>query len=113
MKSSTALIAGLVVSVVGCTPTVKQMYERFDDDIQYAPGFTLEQLQSGKFRFIGSRKQTDKKTLVNGNILYTYGNYWVQYGIDRSPCDVYLEVNPKTNVVVTAHSEGGGCYMPY
>jgi len=113
MKSCALLITGLAISVAGCTPGIKQMHERFQADVQYAVGFTLDQLQNGKFRFIGKRKPTSQKKLANGNILYVYGEYWVQYDIDRTPCDVFLEVHPESDMVVAARSEGDGCYMPY
>ena len=102
-----------IAMTIGCTPTIEDMYEHFQSNITYSVGFTHTQLVNGKFRFIGKRIPTETRNLANGNTLYVYGDYWVQYHINRTPCDVYLEVELKTDKVVAARSEGDGCYMPY
>lgn len=103
----------LCSTTAACTPSMSQMKDRFQEEMVYAVGLTLAQVTDGEFEVIGKRKPTDTTRLPNGNTLYVYGNYWVQYEINRTPCDVYLEVNPETNVVVNAYSKGDGCFMPY
>lgn len=99
----------------GCSAsmTVEDMTRVFQDDLNHAVGFTHEQLKHGKFQIIGSRNATEQRRLENGNMLYVYGDYWVQYEIPRTPCDVYIEVDPETDDVVNAYAKGSGCYRPY
>lgn len=92
---------------------MEDMRRVFQDDVQESVGLTHAQLTKDEFHFIGKRQPTETKRLDNGNILYVYGEYWLQYEIQRTPCDVYLEVNPDTDIVVNAFSRGSGCYRPY
>jgi len=87
------------------------MRDRFQYDVTHAVGLSLQKLQENNF--IGTRKPTEVRRLSNGNTLYTYGDYWAQYGIRRERCDLFIEVNVNTNSVVAARAEGGGCYTPY
>lgn len=105
--------ASVALTLTACTPSMSQMRDRFQLDVSHAIGFTVAQLQSGRFQFIGHRQPTDQKVLANGNTEYVYGDYWVQYGIARIPCTVFFEINLRTRIVVAARSEGDGCYMPY
>jgi hypothetical protein len=85
----------------------------FQDNVARAVGFTTSQLKRDEFQLIGNREPTDIKTLISGNISYEYDGYWTQYHIDRSPCTVYIEVEPESELVVDAYSQGDGCYMPF
>lgn len=105
------LLTGVISG--GCTPTMAQMRHRFQQDVEHSIGFTLAELRNGSFPFVGSRIPTESKDLPNGHMLQTYGRFWEQGGLYRTPCDVFLEIDPKTDVVVAALAEGEGCFMPY
>lgn len=105
----TCLQAALVISACG-TPTMLQMREVFQADVRDQVGKPYNQMTGNEFEFIGIRRPTDIRNLQNGNILYVYGGYWVQYHLQRIPCTVFLEVDPETGLVTSAYSKGKGCY---
>jgi len=76
------------------------------------PNEVIIDLSKNCHGLIGLRRPTEERRLDNGNTLYVYGQYWLQYQIKRTPCDIFLEVDQK-NVVANAYSVGDGCYMPY
>ncbi|WP_353254372.1 hypothetical protein [Salinisphaera sp. PC39] len=104
----------LLAPCMSCSLSMKDMRIRFQEAyIDAAKGRHLNDLKKDEFSVIGNRKVTRIERLNNGNELHIYEGFWLQYDIEREPCDVFFEVDPITNRVVEADSEGEGCYMPY
>jgi len=103
-----------VLPISGCAQPMVKMQAVFEDWVQKTVGHSLEQLQDRHvFYFIGERTPTEIRELENGNLLYVYNEYWQQIGVDRVPCDVFLEFDSKTMRVVKARSSGDGCFTAY
>ncbi len=92
---------------------MERMRAVFQEDLQASVGKPFEQIRGREFQLIGLREPTEVKQLESGNTLYVYGNYWRQYHIGGPECTVLIEVNVPTAIVVSAGSEGPGCYRPY
>lgn len=106
------IVVALCLGLVGaCAPTLEEMRASFYESyIEDSIGRPLETLSSFGGHNGEGRYPTAKHKLDNGNTLYEYGQFWRQIGLERGPCTLYLEVNPKTGVVVDGHTEGGGCF---
>lgn len=91
--------------------SLDSMQESFRVTMETMIGSKYSELVRKKERgFIGKRKTTEIRPLDNGNYLYIYGDYWVQYNLPkRTPCTVIFEVNQETDIVVNVFSEGEGC----
>ena len=50
----------------------------------------------------------EQKALPNGNTLYVYNSR-----NKNGPCEVTVEVNQTTNLIVNAQPNGDGCLTPY
>jgi hypothetical protein len=96
----------------GCVTGIGWMQSRLASQLEDAKGLTLHQarLPGG---VIEQRDPTELRMLSNGHILHVYHDYWRTKGEASMPCDVFLEVNPKGQVIVNAYAKGDGCYSSY
>ena len=96
----------------GCAIGVWRMQSHLAAQVRDAKGLTLHQarLPGG---IIEQRDPTELRMLSNGHLLYVYHDYWSAKGLTSLPCDVFLEVNPKGQVIVNAYARGKGCYSSY
>ena len=96
-----------LLGMVGCSlPTKEEMVEQFQTGLAGTIGRTHGQLQGTGW--IWDREVTEIRTLPNGNTLYVYRDY----RSDKVSCDVFFEVDPGTDKVIAARSEGDDCYWP-
>lgn len=77
--------------------------------VRNAKGLTLHQARLPQ-GIIENRDPTELRMLTNRHVLYIYHDYWSTKGFAAMPCDVFLEVNPKGQVIVNAYVKGSGCY---
>ena len=97
-----------LLGTTGCSLTTKEeMSEYFQVGLAKSVGRTHKELQRRGSK-IGDRQATEIRTLPNGNTLYEYRDYRG----DKVSCDVFFEVDPGTDKVVAARSEGDDCYWP-
>jgi hypothetical protein len=108
-------LLALLALLAGCPLPMHKMEAVFAESLQNTVGQSLEDLTADPNRFIGERRPTEIRELAHGNLVFVYGDYWGQHGMDRrgGVCDVFLEFDPETMRVVGARAEGGGCYRAY
>lgn len=99
-------VLAILLAITACT--LQQQQERFQVEVARAVGQPFPEAY-----LIGSRQPTQRVDLPSGNVRYLYKDYWVMHHIKRPDCDVTVEVDSQTNTIVSAWSEGPGCYMPY
>ena len=102
-------LCGLLMAccVVGCV-TAQHARELYADEVA---GFVGKPLAEARRPFkgrVGSTEPTAQKQLKNGNILHIYNSDNV-----NGLCNLVVEFNPETRIIVTAHPEGPGCLTPY
>ena len=97
-----------------CSLPMEKMRHVFDDWVQETLGRNIDELKYSETQaFIGKRVPYETKIKENGNLLYVY-DYWEGTSAKRDGrCEVSLEFNPETMVVVRASSIGKGCYTAY
>lgn len=90
------------------------MRSAFDEQVQETEGRHIDELRYSETQaFIGDRSPEETVILENGNLLHVY-DYWKGTSAKRKGrCEVFLEVDSKTRIVVRAYSEGKGCYTAY
>jgi len=86
----------------------------FQDSVQETVGRNIKELKfSRTHAFIGKRIPEEIRMLPNGNQLHVY-DYWKGINIVvNDKCAVFLEFDKETMNVVSARSEGQGCYTAY
>ncbi len=82
------------------------------DQLGSVKGLTLHQARLPK-GIVAQRDPAELRMLKNGHILYIYHDYWQTKDRAALPCDVFLEVNPKGQVIVDAYASGSGCFSSY
>lgn len=92
-----------------CATATQRMQAHLAAQMKASAGLTLHQARLPK-GIIEQRNPTELRTLANGHLLYIYRDYWTAKGITGMPCDVFLEVSPKGQTIVTAYASGSGCY---
>ena len=119
MASRKKLFPALTILLLcgGCGPLpMSGMKDAFQESLRSTVGQTLETLQTRVGQaFIGPMEPTEIVELPNGNLLYRYGDFYggVYGGAVPRPCKVELEFEPVDMRVVSAASEGEGCYHAY
>ena len=78
---------------------------------QTVAGFVGQPLSAVKLPYWwlhGPAMPKEQKALLNGNTLYVYNSR-----NKNGPCEVTVEVNQTTNLIVNAQPNGDGCLTPY
>lgn len=91
-----------------------KMKSTFDSSVARTVGRNLDELKHSKtLAFVGEREPVEIRYLDSGNLLHVY-DYWKGTAMIRDgACLVYLEFEVKTMIVLSAKSEGQGCYTNY
>ena len=104
------IVVALVILVAGCTPTTKQMRDRFSYEMESCIGKLYSTFATTK-ECTGTRQPDRAAELTAGNKVLTFDDFWGMHGIRRERCRVTLEL--RGDVVAAVAHEGSGCYMPY
>ncbi len=105
----------LVVALAGlqaCATGLERMQAHLAGQLRNSRGLSLHQarLPGG---LVERRDPTELRMLKNGHVLYIYHDYWSGKGFAAMPCDVFLEVKPKGQIIANAYATGSGCFSAY
>jgi hypothetical protein len=106
----------LIIQLSGCFPlSIDKMHAVFRESVEDTVGKTMSELTDpGPSSFIGRREPTSIVKKSDGKVVYTYQDYFGQYGLIRDGiCDIILEFDAGSMRVTNAGFEGHGCYTSY
>jgi hypothetical protein len=107
------LALAATVAASGCFGTKAGSYRVFSDDLQRCVGKPYAACRLFYTHALKDHKVQEVR-LVNGNVEFRHLLDWKgTVRANEKPCSVTTEVDPKTELIVAASSEGEGCWRPY
>ena len=118
-RKISAIICVLTIAILtGCVGTKAGAHKYFAENLEKLNGAPFAEAYMHQFGYFKDAQPIEVKHLKNGNKIRVYENIKTPLCIftgkrSREVCTIYIELDTKTKVIISASAKGDGCYTPY